>query len=68
MWGKLQAWRKVLAAYRQVDDSHHLQADCQNWDQLQNPTLGSRIWAAFFYSVQIQHNHSESEDKILLYE
>ena len=27
--GYLQAWRKVMAAYRQVYDSHHLQADCQ---------------------------------------
>ena len=25
----LQAWRKVMAAYRRVYDSHHLQADCQ---------------------------------------
>ena len=23
------AWRKVMAAYRRVYDSHHLQADCQ---------------------------------------
>ena len=27
--GQLQAWRKVMAAYRQVNDSRHLQADCQ---------------------------------------
>ena len=25
----LRAWRKVMAAYRRVYDSHHLQADCQ---------------------------------------
>jgi len=25
----MQAWRKVMADYRWVDDSHHLQADCQ---------------------------------------
>jgi len=25
----LQAWRKVMAAYRRVYDSRHLQADCQ---------------------------------------
>jgi len=24
-----QAWRKVMAAYRRVYDSRHLQADCQ---------------------------------------
>ena len=27
--GLLQVWRKVMAAYRRVYDSHHLQADCQ---------------------------------------
>jgi len=27
--GQLQAWRKVMAAYCQVYDSRHLQADCQ---------------------------------------
>jgi len=26
---QLQAWQKVMAAYRQVYDSRHLQADCQ---------------------------------------
>jgi len=27
--GLLQAWQKVMAAYRRVYDSRHLQADCQ---------------------------------------
>ena len=27
--GVTQAWRKVMAAYRRVYDSRHLQADCQ---------------------------------------
>jgi len=27
--GYLQAWQKVMAAYRRVYDSRHLQADCQ---------------------------------------
>jgi len=27
--GELQAWWKVMAAYRWVYDSRHLQADCQ---------------------------------------
>jgi len=27
--GLLQAWRKVMAAYRRVYDSRHLQADCK---------------------------------------
>ena len=25
----MRAWQKVMAAYRRVYDSHHLQADCQ---------------------------------------
>ena len=29
-----------MAAYRRVNDSHHLQAD---WDQLRDPTLGNRV-------------------------
>ena len=27
--GLLQAWRKVMAAYRRVYDSRHMQADCK---------------------------------------
>ena len=38
-----------MAAYRRVYDSRHLQADCKNRDQLRNPTLGNRVWAAFIY-------------------
>jgi len=30
-----------MAAHRRVYDSRHLQADCQNRDQLRNPTLGN---------------------------
>ena len=37
-----------MAVYRRVYDSRHLQADCQNRDQLWNPTLGNRVWATFF--------------------
>ena len=37
-----------MVAYRRVNDSRHLQADCQlDRDQLRNPTLGNRVWAAF---------------------
>jgi len=28
----VEAWQKVMAVYRQVYDSHHLQADCQEQD------------------------------------
>jgi len=42
-----------MAAYRRVYDLHHLQADCQNRDQLRNPTLGNRVWATFTFLVQV---------------
>jgi len=41
-----------MAAYHWVYDSRHLQADCQNRDQIRNPMLGSRVWATFtFYQT-----------------
>ena len=37
-----------MAAYRQVYDSHHLQADCQEPGSAPEPyTLGNRVWATF---------------------
>ena len=39
-----------MAAYRRVYDSRYLQADCQEPDQLHNPTLGNRVWAAFTFT------------------
>ena len=42
-----------MAAYRRVYDSRHLQADCQNQDQLRNPMLGNRVWATFFYTLAV---------------
>jgi len=45
-----------MAAYRRVYDSRHLQADCQERDQLQNPTLGNRVWAIFtFFTGQVRY-------------
>ena len=38
-----------MAAYRQVYDSRHLQADCQVRDQLWNRTLGNRVRATFTF-------------------
>ena len=38
-----------MAAYRRVYDSRHLQADCQERDQLRNPTLGNRVRATFTF-------------------
>jgi len=38
-----------LVAYRRVYDSHHLQADCQERDQLRNPTLRNPVWATFTF-------------------
>jgi len=40
----MQAWRKVMAAYRRFYDSHHLQADCQEPGSAPEPyTLGNRV-------------------------
>jgi len=47
-----------MAAYRRVYDSRLLQADCQ--DQLRNPTLGNRVWAAFTFTFCYSNLH-ESE-------
>jgi len=40
-----------MAAYRLVYDSRHLQADCQEPDQLWNPTLGNRVRGTFTFIV-----------------
>ena len=39
MW----AWRKVMAAYPRVYDSHHLQADCQEPGSAPKPYIRSII-------------------------
>ena len=49
-----------MAAYRRVYDSHHLQADCQNRDQLRNPTLGNRVWATFTLFNKLTTNNDGS--------
>ena len=42
-----------MAAYHRVYDSVTCRLTAKNWDQLQNPTLGNRVWAActFFRAV-----------------
>jgi len=40
-----------MGAYRRVYDSRHLQTDCQERDQLRNPTLGNRVWATFAFLI-----------------
>jgi len=40
---------KVMAAYRQVYDSHHLQADYQEPGSAPDPTLGNRVCATFTF-------------------
>ena len=32
-----------------IYDSRHLQADCQNRDQLRNHTLSNQVWATFTF-------------------
>ena len=34
---ELQAWRKVMAAYRRIYDTRHLQADCQEPESAPEP-------------------------------
>jgi len=47
----MQAWRKVMADYRWVDDSHHLQADCQEPGAATEPhaLLSSMGYLYLFY-------------------
>jgi len=40
-----------MAVYRRVYDSSHLQLDCQEEDQLRNPTLGNRLWATLTFFI-----------------
>jgi len=55
-----------MAAYRRVYDSRHLQADCQERDQLRSPTLRSRVWATctflhtglFLQNVNVRYSRS----------
>jgi len=44
-----------MAACRRVYDSRHPQCrlTAKNWDQLRNPTLGSRVWATFLTKLII---------------
>ena len=50
----MQAWRKLMAAYRRAYDSRHLtyRLTAKNRDQLQNPTLANRLWATFTFFIQ----------------
>jgi len=41
-----QTWQKVMAAYCRVYDSCYSRLTANNRDQLQNPTLGNRVWAS----------------------
>jgi len=43
--GVTVGWWKVMAAYRWVYDW----LTAKNRDQLRNPTLGNRVWAAFTF-------------------
>ena len=40
-----------MAAYCRVYDSRHLQADCQERDQLRDPTLGKQVWPTFTFTL-----------------
>jgi len=38
-----------MAAYRQVYDLRHLQADCEEMGSAPKPTLGYQVWATFTF-------------------
>jgi len=43
-----------MAAYRQVYDSRHLQADCKELGSAPEPyTLGNQMWAAFIMALNL---------------
>jgi len=48
--GQLQAWRKVMAAYRPVYDSRHLQADCQEPGSAPEPYARSSTFTFFMFT------------------
>jgi len=50
-----------MAAYRRVYDSRHLRADCQERDQLWNPTLGNRVWATFTFYLYTSNDHVSAD-------
>jgi len=67
---QLQAWRKVMAAYRRVYDSFMTHVTCRltakNRDQVRNPTLGNRVWATFTFK-QLHYNKGHECFLIVVY-
>jgi len=49
-----------MAACRRVYDSHHLQADCQEPDQLRNRTLGNRVWRPLTFLGYMSRENARS--------
>ena len=49
----MQAWRKVMAAYRRVYDSRHRQADCQEPGSAPEPYARNRVLAMFYVFILI---------------
>jgi len=45
---RVTGW-KVMAAYRRVYDSRHLQADCQEPGSAPEPYARNRVWATFTF-------------------
>ena len=58
--GKLQAWRKVMAAYRRVYDSRHLPADCQERGSAQGTYARSAVEYWLPFTVHRVSSHSAS--------
>ena len=64
--GQLQAWRKVMAAYRRVYDSRHLQADCQEPGSAPEPYARSSSMG-YLYLFYVYRKLLKSADLHLLF-
>jgi len=65
--GLLRAWRKVLATYRRVYDSRHLQADCQESGSAPKPyARGNRVQATFAFYKAAGVDSPEIHDVVLV--
>jgi len=55
---RVQAWRKVMAAYRRVYDSRHLHADCQEPGSVPEP------YARLHFIISYSHYRLSSLDEV----
>jgi len=64
----MQTWRKVLAAYRRVYDSCHLQADCQEPGSAPEPYVWQSSMGYLYLfrdGVQLGGSHTQQVGKVI---